>query len=102
MIPIGSRTDGATLAVRVIPRARRDAVAGERDGALLVRVAAPPVEGAANRRVEALLADAFDLPKGRVRVVSGETARAKVVLLAGVTTAEARDLVARVLDAAAK
>ena len=69
--------------MRVIPRARRDEIAGERDGRLVVRVTAPPVDGKANAAVCALLAQAAGMPKGAVRVVRGETSRDKLVLIDG-------------------
>ncbi|HMJ03046.1 MAG TPA: DUF167 domain-containing protein [Conexibacter sp.] len=72
------------LHVRVIPRARRDEVAGERDGRVLVRVTAPPVDGKANAAVCALLADLAGVAKGAVSVVRGETSRDKVVRIEGV------------------
>jgi uncharacterized protein len=53
------------------------------DGVLRVRVAAPPVDGAANRALTALLADELGVPGGAVRIVSGETARTKVVEIDG-------------------
>jgi uncharacterized protein (TIGR00251 family) len=72
------------LQVRVIPRARRDEIAGERDGRVLVRVTAPPVDGKANAAVCALLARAADVPKGAVTVIRGEASRDKVVRIDGV------------------
>jgi uncharacterized protein (TIGR00251 family) len=71
--------------VRVIPRASRTGLAGIRDGRLLVRLTAPPVEGAANQALVRALATAFDIPRRAVRIVSGEHARQKSVLLEGVT-----------------
>lgn len=70
--------------VRVIPRARRDELAGLRDGRLLVRVTAPPVDGKANAAVCGLLARAAGVPKSAVTVVRGDTARDKVVAIDGV------------------
>jgi uncharacterized protein YggU (UPF0235/DUF167 family) len=61
----------------VTPRASANAVAGERDGVLLVRVTAPPVEGKANDAVVALLAKALGTPRGAVQVVRGASARTK-------------------------
>lgn len=69
--------------MRVIPRARRDEIAGAREGRLLVRVTAPPVDGKANAALCALLAKAAGVPKGAVRVVRGETSRDKVVRIDG-------------------
>jgi uncharacterized protein (TIGR00251 family) len=72
------------LRVRVIPRAHRDELAGERDGALLVRITAPPVDGKANAAVCAFVARAAGLPKSRVAVVRGTSSRDKTLELAGV------------------
>jgi uncharacterized protein (TIGR00251 family) len=64
--------DGAlTFAVRVVPRASRSEVAGEHDGALRVRVAAPPVDGAANEELIRTLARALRVPARDVRIMSG-------------------------------
>jgi len=73
------RRDGerVTFTIRVTPRASADAVGGERDGALLVRVTAPPVEGKANDAVVELLAEALDLPRAAVHVERGAAARTK-------------------------
>jgi uncharacterized protein len=71
------------LDVRAIPRAARDELAGVRDGRLLVRVTAPPLDGRANAAVCALLAKAAGVPKGAVRVVRGETSRDKRVRIEG-------------------
>lgn len=71
------------LDVRVIPRAGRDELGGMRDGRLVVRVSAPPVDGKANTAVCALLAKAAGVPKGAVGVVRGETSRDKRVRIDG-------------------
>jgi len=76
---------GVELNVRVIPRARKTAISGERDGALVVRVNAPPVEGAANNALIAFFADALRVPRRAIQIVSGERGRQKRVAIAGVT-----------------
>lgn len=75
------RRDGERLSftIRVTPRASGNAVGGERNGALLVRVSAPPVDGRANDAVVELLADALGLPRSAVRVEQGTGARTKRV-----------------------
>ena len=65
--------------IRVTPRASANAVAGERDGVLLVRVTAPPIEGKANDAVVALLAKALGTPRGAIQVVRGASGRTKRV-----------------------
>ena len=72
-------TDTTTLDVRVIPRARRNEVGGERAGRLLVRTTAPPVDGAANDLVRKLLAEHFGVPIRDVEIVAGHRSRDKVV-----------------------
>lgn len=67
------------FAVRVTPRAAADAAGGVREGALVVRVTAPPVDGRANERVVRVLARALDLAPSDVRIEAGETARTKTV-----------------------
>jgi len=78
------------LTVRLTPRASREEIAGVREGAILVRVTAPPVDGAANAALVRLLAKALGVPKGAVAIISGETSRTKVVEVAGLDEAEAR------------
>jgi uncharacterized protein (TIGR00251 family) len=73
------------LSVRVIPRASKSAIAGRRGDALLVRLSAPPVEGAANAALIELLAQAFSIPRRQISIVSGETSRDKRVALEGLT-----------------
>jgi len=77
------RFSDALLDVRVVPRAGRSGVAGLRDGALLVRLAAAPVDGAANAELIAVLAAALHLPKRSIQIVSGERSRAKRVRIDG-------------------
>jgi uncharacterized protein len=70
----------ARLAVRLVPRGGADRVEGVgEDGALRVRVAAPPVDGAANESLCRLVAGELGLPRGAVRVVAGATGRRKLV-----------------------
>lgn len=89
---IGYREEGGALvfAVRVAPRASRTAAAGEHDGALKVRVAAPPVEGAANEELTRFLAKSFGVPARAVEIVGGRASKTKVVRAEG---AKAADLV---------
>ncbi len=72
-----------TFAVRVVPRASRSEIVGEFGGALRVRVAAPPVEGAANEELMRTLARALVVPGRAVEIVSGHASKTKVVRVAG-------------------
>jgi uncharacterized protein len=89
---IDSTPGGVLITVRVIPRAGRSGLAGTRDGVLLVRLNAPPVEGAANAELIEVLADVLDVPKRAVTIVSGERSRSKRVRVTGVTLERAREL----------
>lgn len=81
---------GAVIKIRVIPRAGRTGLAGTRDGALLVRLAAAPVDGAANAALIELLAKTLSVPKRSIAIVSGETSRTKRVRVEGITAESAR------------
>jgi uncharacterized protein len=72
------------LTVRVIPRSRRNDIAWEQ-GILKARLTAPPVDGAANDALIALLAERLGLPKHSISIVSGATARQKVLEISGMT-----------------
>jgi len=78
-IAVTTGNHGVRFKVRVSPRASRAEIAGAHGDALKVRVQAPPVGGAANGALIELLSRAFGVPKGSVRVVSGETSRTKTV-----------------------
>lgn len=69
--------------MRVTPRAGRTGVDGILDGALRVRLAAAPVEGAANAALIGFVADLLDLPKSAISLTSGVTARSKTLLVRG-------------------
>lgn len=89
-----TETDGAiTFAVRVVPRASRSEVAGEHDGALRVRVAAPPVEGAANVELMRTLSRALGVPARAVEIKSGQASKTKLVRVAGATREQLQSLV---------
>ncbi len=73
-----------TISLRVIPRAKRSEVCGFKEGILQVRLAAPPVDGKANKALIELLAKRFALKKSQIEVTCGAKARNKLVTLYGV------------------
>jgi uncharacterized protein (TIGR00251 family) len=73
--------------VRLQPRAARDGLMGLRDGVLVARVTAPPVDGRANRAVCRLVADRAGVPTSNVTVIRGERSRDKVLRVVGVDPA---------------
>lgn len=76
-----------TLQVRVIPRAGRTAIAGRRGDALLVRLAAAPVDGAANDALIDLLSRTFDIPRRNITIASGDKSRDKRIEIHGLDDA---------------
>ena len=83
---------GVTFAVRVVPRALRSEVAGLHDGALRIRVAAPPVEGAANRELVKFLAKRFKVPRAAISLVSGTNSKNKIIRIASPGAATREEL----------
>jgi uncharacterized protein len=77
------------LEIKVIPRAGRSGFAGLRDGVLLVRLAAAPVDGAANDELVALLAKSLKVPKRDISLVCGERSRTKRIRISGVDREQA-------------
>ena len=75
------------LTVRVIPRSSRNAIEWDQ-GVLKARITAPPVDGAANDALIALLAERLGLPRRSISIVHGATGRQKIVEIAGMTEAE--------------
>lgn len=80
----------AELDVRLQPRASRPGVAGEHDGRVVIRVAEPPVEGAANAALCRLIAKRAGVARGRVSVVRGERSRNKTLRVEGIGVAQLR------------
>ena len=80
--------DGVSLSIKVIPRAGVTKIAGTREGRLLVRLAAAPVDGAANDALIGFLAALLKLPAKTIHVASGTRSRNKVVMVTGVSTAK--------------
>lgn len=85
----------ATLKLRIIPRARRDEIAGERDGAVLVRLQAPPVEGAANKSLLKFLAKHLGVRPADLSILSGQQSRDKIVRVDGLTQEQAEAALTR-------
>jgi uncharacterized protein (TIGR00251 family) len=84
---------GVRFAVHVRPRAKRPGIDGIHGDALRVRVSAPPVDGAANEMVIQTLAEVLGVPRRALSVVSGETARRKIIEVQGVAVSDVLRLV---------
>jgi uncharacterized protein len=84
-VEIAERDGTVTFAVRVAPRASRNAIAGVHAGAVKVRLTAPPLDGRANDALRRILADRLNVPISAVRIVSGEKSRTKRIAVSGVS-----------------
>jgi len=94
MFPVNETTRGVTFAVKVHPRARKNAITGIIGNTLKLAVTAPPVEGKANEAVIEFFADFFAIPRSSVSIASGETSRNKVVRVSGISIQRVRELLA--------
>lgn len=89
---IEQRDDAVRIRIRVQPRASRTEVVGEHDGALRIRVAAPPVDGEANEALTRFLARRLNVARSRIRLVKGVGSRTKLIEVGGMTTGQVRPL----------
>ncbi|HJR61045.1 MAG TPA: DUF167 domain-containing protein [Vicinamibacterales bacterium] len=87
------------LSIRIIPRSPRSAITGMRGEAVLIRLAAPPVDGAANDALIQFLSKTFQRPRRDIAIVSGEKSRDKRVSIEGISEAEIRTRLAAILNA---
>lgn len=87
------KKDGSiSFPVRVIPRASQSEIVGEHDGALKIRLAAPPVDGAANAELIKLLASVFSVSKSDVQIIGGETSRKKRIKITNLSESKFREV----------
>ena len=85
MINLTEKSGAVIFNVRVVPRASKSEIVGELDGALKVRIASPPVDGAANAELVKLLSKAFGVSKSQIEIVGGQTSKSKQVKIANLT-----------------
>lgn len=85
MVPLKESANDVTFAVKVHPRARKNAITGMVGDALKLALTAPPVEGRANQAVIEFFAELFAIPRSSVTIASGETSRNKVVRISGLS-----------------
>ncbi len=93
MIPIRDTPQGATFAVKVHPRARKNAFSGEIGEALKINLTAPPVEGKANDACIAFLAEVLGVSRSSVTIIAGQSSRQKVVRVAGRTAEQIKNAI---------
>ena len=91
MIPFQELAGGVAFAVKVHPRAKKNAITGELGNALKVSLTTPPVNGRANEACIEFFAKLLKVPRSSVTIASGQTGRNKVIRIAGLTTQQVRD-----------
>ena len=91
MIPVHDVPNGASFAVKVHPRAKKNAITGELGDALKVSLTTPPVEGRANEACIEFFSKLLKVPRSSVTIASGHTSRNKVIRVAGVNGQYVRD-----------
>jgi uncharacterized protein (TIGR00251 family) len=96
VLSINETSVGITFAVRVQPRAKRDAVLGELGGALKIALTAVPVDGRANEACISFLSELLEIRRSQVSILSGHTSRNKVVRIAGTSAASLHERLERV------
>jgi uncharacterized protein (TIGR00251 family) len=95
MIEYSEQDGKLTFKVQVVPRASRSEIVGEHNGALRIRIAAPPVDGAANEELIRTLARALGVRRNAIEITSGQTARTKQVRVTGVTWSDLQNLLTK-------
>jgi uncharacterized protein (TIGR00251 family) len=90
MIPLHETSSGVTFAVKIHPRAKKNAITGELGDVLKLALTAPPVDGRANQACVEFFANLLKVPRSSVTIASGETSRRKVIRVAGLTADEIR------------
>jgi len=90
MIPIQDTSDGATFAVKVHPRAKKNAITGELGDAIKLSLTASASDGQANQACIEFLANLLKVPRSSVTIASGQTSRRKVIRVAGLAAEEVR------------
>ena len=94
-IPVNDSNQGSTFAVRVHPRAKKNAITGEVGEALKLSLTTPPVEGRANEACIEFFAKLLKVPRSSVTIASGQSSRNKVIRVAGVTAQQVRERLQR-------
>ncbi len=92
MILLTEKENGLIFSVRVQPKSSKSEIVGEHDGALKIKLKAPPVDGAANAELIKTLAAFFNVPKSAVEILRGQTSKSKQVKIKGLTAANLPDV----------
>jgi len=93
LIDLTDNNGSITLTVRVVPRASKSEIVGEHQGALKVRIASPPVDGAANAELIKLLAKRLGVSKSDIEIVAGQTSKTKRVRISNISIAGIKEVI---------
>ncbi|MDD2372821.1 MAG: DUF167 domain-containing protein [Syntrophomonadaceae bacterium] len=85
MLNIQESDEGLRIEVKVQPRSSRNQISGEQEGALKVKLTAPPVEGEANQALVNFLSRLLKLPRKNIILIRGETTRNKLIEIRGIS-----------------
>jgi uncharacterized protein len=88
MVAIQNSPEGATFAIKVHPRAKKNAIAGEVGGAIKIALTAPPLDGKANKACIEFFAKLLKVPRSSVTIAAGQTSRKKLIRVAGLSAEE--------------
>jgi len=97
MISVKDTPSGATFAVKLHPRAKKNAITGTLGDALKISLTAPPLEGRANHACIEFLADVLKLPRSSITIAAGQTSRKKLIRISGVSAADVEARLRRVI-----
>jgi uncharacterized protein len=92
MLNFTERDGAITFQVKVVPRASKSSIVGVQDGALRIRVAAPPVDGAANEELIRILSKALRLPSSSIEIIVGQGSKTKLIRATGITGQQIKEL----------
>ncbi len=95
MIPVHESALGTTFAVKIHPRARKNAITGELGDALKISLTAPPIDGKANEACMEFFAILLKVPRASVTIAAGQSSRSKVIRITGLTAQQVRDRLSR-------
>lgn len=93
MIKFTEKDGNFIFNARVAPRASKSAIVGELDGALKIRIAAAPIDGAANRELVKVLSKKLGVSKSAIEITGGQTSKLKQIRVSGINQAEFLDLI---------
>ena len=102
MIRFSEKGGAIIFAVRVVPRASKSEIIGEHDGALKIKIHAPPVDGAANAELIKVLARKFGVAKNTVEITGGHASKQKQIRISGITGADLLNLIERPVNDSAQ